>query len=176
MPGIRQNKRGFTLIEIISTIVLIGIFSYGVALYVVRVVDSWKFLTQRYNLEQNGKLALDFIVRDLRMIDINSSGNPDISSASGTAITFINTDSKVITYSYDNSAIEKNNQPLVKDVNSFVIKYYKQNNNEINPGGGSLSLGQINQIWYLYVKFVLKAGDQNIVYSSYIFPRNFLML
>jgi len=172
------SNKSFTIIEIVVAVVLMGIFAWGVSVYITQVVDSWKFLTQRYELEQNGKLAIDFIVRDIREIDIDSLGNPEISAASDTAITFTTADSETITYSYSANTIYKtisgNSQPLVKNVSSFSIQYYNKNYSEINPGGGSLSQGQRRQIWYLYVRFVLSTGDQTAVYSSYIFPRNLL--
>ncbi len=176
MRDILRNRRSFTILEVITVILLMGIFSYGVALYVTQVVDSWKFLIIRYQQEQNGRLAIDFIVRDLRAIDINSLGRPQISSASAQDISFTDTNSMSISYSYSNNVIYKNSQPLVKDVSNLEIRYYRDNNAEIAPlPGGSLSSGQIRQIWYLYVRFVLTEGDQTSVYSSYIFPRNFLI-
>lgn len=156
-------------------IVLVGIFSYGVSLYVVHVVDSWKFLTQRYKLEQDGKLAIDFLVRDLREIDIDSFGRPRISSASSSSISFTDADNEVITYSFSSDTVYKNNHPLLRNVSDFKIKYYNQDNNEISPPtGGSLSPGQIRWIWYLYIRFVIIEAGESAVYSSYIFPRNFL--
>jgi len=174
MQLIPRNRKGFTIIEVIMVIVLMGIFSYGISIYVVRVIDSWKFLSQRYELEQNGKLALDFIVRGCKEIGIDSFSNPAISSGSSTDITFTDTDSETVSYSYSSGTVYKNSQPLVKNATSFEIKYYDQLNNEIDPGDGSLTTAQINDIWYLYVRFVLTKGDQAAVYSSYIFPKNFL--
>ena len=176
MQRIPRNRRGFTIIEVIMVIVLMGIFSYGISIYVVRVIDSWKFLTQRYEMEQDGKLALDFIVRGCKEIGIDSFSSPAISSGSSTDITFTDTDSATVSYSYSYSGetVYKNSQPLVKNAAFFEIKYYGSSNSEIDPGTGSLTTAQINDIWYLYVRFVLTKGDQAAVYSSYIFPKNFL--
>ncbi len=174
MRLIPRNRRGFTIIEVIMVIVLMGIFSYGISIYVVRVIDSWKFLTQRYEMEQDGKLALDFIVRGCKEIGIDSFSSPAISSGSSTDITFTDTDSAAVSCSYSSGTVYKNSQPLVKNAASFEIKYYNQSNSEIDPGAGSLTTAQINDIWYLYVRFVLTKWDQAAVYSSYIFPKNFL--
>ena len=141
----------------------------------VNIVDSWEFLTQRYNLEEDGKLAIDFLVRDIRQMDIDSSGNPDINSASSSALNFVDSNNETIIYNFSGNTIYKNNQPLVRGVSSFEIKYYAQNNKEISPSvGAQLTPGEIRQIWFLYVRFVLTQGGENAVYSSYIFPRNFL--
>ena len=174
MQPIRQNRNGFTIIEVIIVIVLIGIFSYGIAIYVSHVAESWKFLTQRYDLEQNGKLAADFLTRDLREIDIDSSGNPDMSLASSSGITFLDSEGETTVYNYSGDTIYKNSQPLVKDATGFEIKYYDQNNAEISPANGGLTSAQIEQVWYLYIRFILTKGDQRVTLSSYIFPRNFL--
>jgi len=155
-------------------IVLTGVFSYGISIYVMRVIDSWKFLTQRYELEQNGKLALDFIVRGCKEIGIDASSNPAISSGSSTNITFTNTDGVAVSYSYTGGTVYKDSQPLVKNAASFEIKYYDKLNSEIDPGASSLTTAQIDDIWYLYVRFVLIKGDQTAVYSSYVSPKNFL--
>ncbi|MDP8253394.1 MAG: prepilin-type N-terminal cleavage/methylation domain-containing protein [Candidatus Kaelpia aquatica] len=174
MRGIIRNKKSFTLIEVIMVIVLMGIFSYGVSLYVLRVVDSWKFLTQRYALEQDSKLALDFMSRDLKEIGVDSSSDPTISFASDDAVTFTNIDSESIAYVYNSNIIYKNSQPLIKNVSSFQVKYYNQSNAEIIPVAGILSAAQIEDIWYLYLRFNAYKGDQSSAFNSYVFPRNFL--
>ena len=169
-----RNKKSFTIIEVIMVVVLVAVFSYGISIYVMRVIDSWQFLTQRYELEQDGKLALDFIVRNCKEMDIDAFGNPAIIFGSALSIEFTNTDSETINYSFSSDTITKSNQPLVKDVTSFEIKYYDSSNSEIDPGGGLLTTAQINDIWYLYARFVLTKGEQAAIYSSYIFPKNFL--
>ncbi|MDD5613941.1 MAG: prepilin-type N-terminal cleavage/methylation domain-containing protein [Candidatus Omnitrophica bacterium] len=169
-----RSRKAFTLIEVIMVIILVGVFSYGVSIYVMRVIDSWKFLTQRYQLEQDGKLALDFIVRDLRVIDIDFLANPDISTAGSSSIVFSNTDSDSIAYTYSGGIIYKNGQPLIKNISSFTIQYYDKSNAEIVPAVEFLSSAQIEQAWYLYARFTAARGDQEAVYSSYVFPRNFL--
>ncbi len=174
MQGIIQNKRAFTIIEVVMVIALVGVFSYGVSLYVLRVVDSWKFLTQRYELEQDSKLALDFMSRDIREIDIDSTSSPTISFAGDNAITFTNTDSDSIVYTYSGDTIYKNSQPLTKHIDSLQIQYYNQSNAELVPAAGSLSTAQIDDVWYLYLRFSSSKGDQTTAYNSYIFPRNFL--
>ncbi len=155
-------------------IVLVGVFSYGVSLYVLRVVDSWKFLTQRYELEQDSKLALDFMSRDLKEISLDSSSHPTVSFAGDDGIAFTNTDSESIVYTYSSDAIYKNSQPLTKNIDGFQIQYYDQSNIEIVPLAGSLSAAQIENIWYLYLRFSASKGDQSTAYSFYVFPRNFL--
>ena len=155
-------------------IVLVAFFSYGVSLYVLRVVDSWKFLTQRYELEQDSKLALDFMSRDLKEIDIDSSSDPTINSAGDDFVIFTNTGAESIAYAYSSNVIYKNSQPLTKNINSFEIKYYNQSNVELVPVAGALSAAQIKDVWYLYVRFNASKGDQSSAYNSYIFPRNFL--
>lgn len=169
------GRKGFTLIEVVMAIVLLGVFSYGISIYLLGMIQSWEFLTRQYQLEQDGKLAIDFLVRDLREIDIDSFGDPLISSASSSGITFTNSENQSMSYSFSNNAIYRNGQPLLKNVSSFQIDYYAQNNLQIQPPpGGELSSAQIKQIWYLYARFILARGTQKIVYSSYIFPRNFL--
>jgi prepilin-type N-terminal cleavage/methylation domain-containing protein len=174
MQGIIRNKRAFTLIEVIMVIVLVGVFSYGVSLYVLRVIDSWKFLTQRYELEQDSKLALDIMVRDIREIGLDASSNPTISYAGDDTITFANTVLDNITYSYSSGVIYKNSRPLAKNISSLQVRYYDKANNELSSLLGGLSAAQIADIWYLYLRFEASKGDQNAFYSSYVFPRNFL--
>lgn len=175
MRGILRIKFGFTIIEIIIVIVLVSIFSYGISLFVVQTVDSWRFLTQRYNMEQNGKLAIDFLTRDLRQMDIDDAGNPMISLATPTSILFTNSDGENIRYDFSGDTIYKNNRPLIKDIGEFEIRYFRKDNSELNPGPGGLTQAQIRQLWYLYVRFLVTREDQTLEYSSYVFPRNFLV-
>ena len=69
---------------------------------------------------------------------------------------------------------DRNGNPLVKNASSFTISYFDQDGELIQPSNGNLSQDQINEIWFLKVSFTLTAGDQSTIYSSYVFPRNFL--
>ncbi len=75
-----KNSMGFTLIEIILVIVLLGIIGGFTTTYIVDVIQMNSDVSARKDLIDEGKLAMEMIVREVRM------GNGV--SADGTSITF----------------------------------------------------------------------------------------
>lgn len=80
-------RRGFTIIELMVALVILGIVSAGI--YKVLTTNQQTYLaqTQRIDLQQNIRAAATILPAELR--EINASGaNGDITAMSATSITF----------------------------------------------------------------------------------------
>jgi prepilin-type N-terminal cleavage/methylation domain-containing protein len=122
---IRTNKqqKGFTIIELIIVIVLIGIIIAGSSNLLFQGFRS--FVSTRDILEENRQstVVLENMVRTLR--SIRSPSN--INSANSTSIAFETTDGETNTYSLNGSIIEYNNIPLADNQEELELEYYDSN-------------------------------------------------
>lgn len=65
MP-IRQRQAGFTLIELIVVIVVLGAITAGTALYVVRSMEAYSDTVRRDQLTSGARIAVEKMTRELR--------------------------------------------------------------------------------------------------------------
>lgn len=114
-----RRNRGFTLVEIIFVLVILGIVATIGSSFVVSAVDSYRTAELRNKLVQRGRLALEQMSRELR----TSVPNSVRVSASGRCVEFIPT---VATAQYKgslptsgNSAAEKSTVQTVDFVLGF---------------------------------------------------------
>lgn len=96
-----RNPRGFTLIEIILSIILLGIMGVFSTQFITSITQSAQQTTSQKGLMDDAKLTMEYILREIR---VASESNNDItynSSATSTSITF----DKFNGYTVDQSAI-----------------------------------------------------------------------
>ena len=122
---------GFTLIEIITTLILLGLASISIGSYYINIVNSFNLGKTASQVEQNSQFALSRIIKELNMLST-------LKSASGSTLTFNpSTDtgrSSSDTYSFtlkDNELIltinNKKSYPLLKNVDNFTVNKVSPN-------------------------------------------------
>lgn len=159
-------KRTVTLIELVVVIVLAGIITVGLASFIIQVIKTYQFVEFRNEVAQEGKKALDWMVRDIKEIKDNDS----ILVADVSHIQFINSDDETIDYILDGNTIERNSYALCDYVESLVFEYRDKNNNVLSPL--PLSSGKRRQIKSIKVTIDLKKQNQQIDFFSVVFPRS----
>ena len=155
-----KSQKGFTLIEIIIVIVILGIVS---AITIKFLTDGLRIYTMTVNqktLFDEGKLALERMCRDIR--DANS-----ITGSSATSITFIRTNAtgpgqdtanETITYRLIGGNLEK-----VKASTPYVIAG--------NVFAFTVTQGADNEI-KLVITLSLGTGE-NVTLQTKVYPKNF---
>lgn len=98
-PKFRMNKKGFSIVEVIFTVAIIGIVSTVGANLMIQFTRFQRTSSSRAELQKDARLAMDFMNRNIRqatavsiVID-QASGQPPYSRISFTTI-----DSEVISY------------------------------------------------------------------------------
>jgi prepilin-type N-terminal cleavage/methylation domain-containing protein len=84
----RSDEKGFTLIEVIVTLVLVGITAALAGMWIVSVANGYVFAKMNANTVQKGQLAITRLERELTTIQ-------SVTAASGTGITYIRTDNSL---------------------------------------------------------------------------------
>ncbi|MBU0952398.1 MAG: prepilin-type N-terminal cleavage/methylation domain-containing protein [Elusimicrobia bacterium] len=94
-----KKKNGFTLIELLTVVALLGILSLGLPKMINEIYKFYKINTVTLELQQESRILMDFISKDLRQaknstITIDSlSGQPYYSR-----INFVTIDNSSVTY------------------------------------------------------------------------------
>lgn len=87
VSAIRACTKGFTLVELISVIVILGVLSAIGANFVISTMNSYQDVEQRSKLINRGRLAVEQMTRQIR----NAVPNSVRASASGSCIEFLPT-------------------------------------------------------------------------------------
>lgn len=114
-------KKGFTLIEMTVTIVLMGIISSVIALYIREGVDAWNYTKGHKGLAMSGRAAMTRIVKEIRRADENTN----ITVFTSSEISFQDIDGATITYSQEGTCLYRNADIMLDDL--------------LDPGGLSLT-------------------------------------
>ncbi|PIQ98121.1 MAG: hypothetical protein COV67_00645 [Nitrospinae bacterium CG11_big_fil_rev_8_21_14_0_20_56_8] len=81
LTGPRGIPRGFTMIELVLVIVLLGIMGGFSIQYVSSMLQANRFMSGQKDIVDEGRLAIEFMVRELRVAK-------DITATTSTSITF----------------------------------------------------------------------------------------
>ena len=125
----KSDEKGFTLIEVIVTLVLVGITSALAGMWIVSVANGYVFAKMNARTAQNGQLAMTRLVKEFTSItSIDSgSGNTNVNK-----ITYTRTDSAFgsvsAVVSLSGNTIQMNigntgNNTLTDSVGSFTLAY-----------------------------------------------------
>lgn len=120
----KLNKKGFTLIEVIVTLVLVGITAALAGMWLVSVVNGYLFTKMNASTVQKAQLALTRLSKEFSAIAVTSS--------SGTGITYTRTDSALnpvtitVSLAGNELKINENNtgdNTLTDNVSAFTLTY-----------------------------------------------------
>ena len=129
-----RNPRGFTLIEMILSIVLLGIIGIFSTQFITSISQSAQQTTSQKGLVDDAKLAMEYILREVRVASENDNDIAYSSTPTLSTITFdkfngytVDTNTTAIKYSWDSTtkALTRTSglitTTLATQVNSFTI-------------------------------------------------------
>ncbi len=171
-------QKGFTLIEIIVTLLLVGIIAAVAGLGIVEATKGYVFAKSNSSYAQKGQIAMARISRELmELTDITAASSNSVTykRLSGTTtnpsvitqtIAFSSTDNKIRLT--DNAG---NVYDLIDDVSNFALTFYQ------GSSSWSIDTSDPEHIKLLSgikvdVTLLRKDGGSNIAFSTVINPRN----
>ncbi len=166
------NEKGFTLIEIIASLVILVIVGALVIISTIKIVQGFVFTKMNAETSQKGHIALNRLTKEFTNII-------SVSSGSQTTITYTRTSSSI----NGNNVIQKfslggisGNQLLlndtytlvdnVKNVDGFVLTYYDEYDD-----GGEDTWGTSTREIEITLKLVGANGNVS-TFTTRVTPRN----
>lgn len=162
------KKNGFTLIETVVVILIMGIIAaIGVPL-LLEATEAMSFLTVRPDLTQSADVALSRMSREIRRLRDDIS----ISVATASQFAFYDIDNVLISYSRIGVNLMRNTLTtdiLASNINSLIFTYYDDDGNVLaNP---TVGIGTLTNIRRIEITLVFQSGF-SYSFRSQIRPPN----
>jgi prepilin-type N-terminal cleavage/methylation domain-containing protein len=175
-----SNAGGFTILEVVMVIVLLGIISATVAMVIYQGTRSFGQLDVTRELTSKGRLAVERIARELRLIRCSNS-NPtsckpdatDITTMASTDLRFVNTNLEGRGLRLDGGSIKlrlgtAGGDPeyvLTDGVTFLDFEYLKSDGTTASAAA---------DVWSVRATFTLRDRDQSLNFRVLVHPRSFL--
>lgn len=168
-----KGQRGFTLIELILVIILLAIISAGFAAGLVPTMRASMMVDTRKEAIQSARMAVDRMMREIRVIRTIATNVPDIQTWTSTDLKFNDMYGKSIEFvrngagapytllRYENSV----SNTLSGDVQSLSFTYLKKD------GSAASAVGEI---WRIQISLQVKVGNETVDLRSEVNPGNFI--
>lgn len=164
-----MRAKGFTLIELVIVIIIIGIAASTVGGLLLGTVKAWTFKFNRSDLLWDGRMAIDRMTREIRTIKDNTS----VTTASAAQLRFIDTGNKDITYSLSSTNLNRTENGtanlLAENVSSLGFTYYDASGTVIPIP----TVSPTTNIKRVRINLTLTKNGQTFYLQSDSMPRNF---
>jgi prepilin-type N-terminal cleavage/methylation domain-containing protein len=161
----KNKQSGFTLIEMVVTLVLVGIIAALAGMWIVSVTNGYIQARASAETAQKAQLALARLTKEFSAIQ-------SVNSASGSQITFTRPDKNLspvtATVALNGSLLQIGNNTLANNVSSFTLRYC--NDNFPNPTCTS-SWSTDSKVIEIELEFSV-TEDINTTFTKRVTPRN----
>ena len=136
-PGV--SRRGFTLVESMATVAVLGILGSTASFLILDAVDDYTDAALTAQLHAEMSIALDRAMREIRKIDLDASASviaPDITTMAVELLQWEDTSGNAYRLGKSGSDLQLQIgggtiATLLTDVQSLAIAIYDQNNNVV---------------------------------------------
>jgi prepilin-type N-terminal cleavage/methylation domain-containing protein len=163
----KLDARGFTLIEMIASLVLVGIIAAMAGLGIVEITRQYVFAQKAGETAQVAQVAMARMVKELTLIRSATASGP-------TSITF-NTPTaagRTIGWTGSNFPILMNNNTLIENIQNLTLRYYNRYDGTVANGGETTSYIQTSTVMIGISFTVIGAEGIQSTFSGRAFVRN----
>jgi prepilin-type N-terminal cleavage/methylation domain-containing protein len=127
-----RNQRGFSLAELLVVMAVLGLMLTGLFVVQKQGQDSYLMGASRVEAQQNGRVALELMTRELR------SATSVTAVSSATDMTFVDENGVTIEYQLSGTTLNRIaagvSTPLIGGVTTLTLTYYSAFNGATNTG------------------------------------------
>ncbi len=160
------HPNGFTLIEIVITIVLVGILAGIAALIILQGVESYSVEEVRSNVHYQARLAMERMAREIRLI--RRASVVDITTMTDTNLRFTDVNGANAGFTWTSPTLSRWNgigtAVLAPNITAFDFNYYRQDG--VTPATEAT-------LWYVEITMTSQQGSESLQMSTRVHPRNF---
>ena len=164
------HSKGFTLVEIVITIVLIGILSGIAAIIILQGVRAYTDEKSRSDVHYQARLAVERVAREARLArscaDITPPGSNPFN-----IFTFTKIDGATVTFDASTGNLTLDGNTLATNINANPFTLLDRNGNgpPAVPGCGAPP----NDIWFVEINITDTQGSETLQMRTRVHPRNF---
>ncbi|MBI2413988.1 MAG: type II secretion system protein [Deltaproteobacteria bacterium] len=173
------DTRGFTLIETVMVIVLVGVIGTVVSSLLYQGSKSIEAGDVRKELSSQGRLAVERASREMRLMRCTTAGNSckpqaaDITAWTATDIRFVTTnyeriglrfDAGQLKLSYGTGPAPDVEYALANNLSAASFEYLKSDG---TPAAA------VNEIWTIRLDMTLASGAETVPFRASVHPRSF---
>lgn len=146
----REKQKGFSLIEMMVVVVILGLIVLGLVTFFTGGTKSWVAGQSQLKAQREARQAMDRMVREIREGNNIITGDDIIITVNipnfddkGNII-----DNDTIVYRLDGTTMQRNNVPLIDNVlkedDVAIFRYYNGSGIEVNSPASNVSKIHIN--------------------------------
>jgi len=158
------GQGGYSLVEVILVIVILGIISTFVGMFMFYDVNMYNHVKANTKEVQDSRMAIQRITGELRQI-----ASPDsITTASQTNLQFFDLQGTQIQYQYSGGKLYRNGAPMLTTVQNCQFSYYDDAETPL-----SVPVADVGLIRYIRIDIDKDLNGKTVTLSTRVFPRNF---
>jgi len=144
----KQNQKGFSLIEMMVVVVILGVIVLALVTFFTGGTKSWVAGQSQLKAQREARQAIDRMVREIR------EGNEIMSNSDSYSVTVYippfpleGIAEYYVFYALSGTTLQRNGNPLIDNVQingESIFKYYNNDGTEVNPPDSTVSKIHIN--------------------------------
>lgn len=107
-----KDQRGFTLVEVMSVVIILAIVMAGIMDLYARGIIFWSKGEKKVEVQDNLRIGLDRMTRELRQARQLYDGT------TGNKLVFKNFDGSIVAYDIYGTSLRRNSEPLANYINA----------------------------------------------------------
>lgn len=158
-----KRERGSTLVELIITIVVVGIIAGIIGMLLLQGVQAFMAQDTKASITTQGRLAVERMARDIRTIRSRTAA--DIPSMTATTLSFVDTSGVAIVYTSGAGSVTRNGVALASpNATGLTFTYLKQD---------STPALVATDVWVIQVDLTFAGTNESQDFRVRVHPRNF---
>lgn len=165
----RRHCGGFTLIELVLTILLLGIIAAAVSQFVLQAVRSYSVEQSRGNVHSQARLAVERMTREIRGIRSCTAADLTLPAANPFAtLAFTDLSGTAVSFTVAGGNLARGADILAQGLTS--AQPFRLLDKSGNP---TISCTVPNEAWFVEIDLTCVEGGESLRLRSRVHPRNF---